>query len=160
MPTYQRKQKAIEATRFTSDHGGIVRGVTPGDAPVGLAYSEHGGYTFHGTRIAFGDYMVGHSVVSGEVFEREYEEVIGVPFSALNDAWLREQSLEAERAIVHGRDVVPAPGPYPPAVMQSLAEAKAREADAIESSGLGGVNSVVRGEGKPKTRGKRAQESE
>lgn len=76
MPTYQRKQKAIEATRFTSDHGGIVRGVTPGDAPAGLAYSEHAGYTFHGVRIAFGDYMAGVSVVARDDFEREYEPAV------------------------------------------------------------------------------------
>lgn len=131
MPTYQRKQKAIEATRFTSDHGGIVRGVTPGDAPVGLAYSEHGGYTFHGTRIAFGDYMVGHSVVSGEVFEREYEEVIGVPFSALSE------SLSDAPSHVKSSSGVPI----------ALEVRDASAASVLEAV-------------KPKTRSKRAQESE
>src|SRR5687768_17891547 len=102
MPTYQRKQKTIEATRFTSEHGGIVRGVTPGEAPAGLTYSEHGGYSCHGARIAFGDYMVGHSVVSGEVFEREYEEVIGVNFSAPTHFAepVRLPTLDEERAAV------------------------------------------------------------
>ena len=80
MTTYRRKQTAtIEATQFTSAHGGCARGVTPGSAPDGLVYSEQGGYSYHGQRIAFGDYMVGNGVMAREEFEAQYEPV--VPFT-------------------------------------------------------------------------------
>jgi hypothetical protein len=80
MTTYRRKQTAtIEATQFTSAHGGCARGVTPGSAPDGLVYSEQGGYSYHGARIAFGDYMVGNGVMAREEFEAQYEPV--VPFA-------------------------------------------------------------------------------
>lgn len=74
MTTYKRRiTDTIEATRFTSDLGGIVRGVTRGEAPDGLEYSEHSGYSFHGQRVAFGDYLVGRSIVGAEEFERQWE---------------------------------------------------------------------------------------
>lgn len=85
MTTYKRRiTDTIEATRFTSDLGGIVRGVTPGTAPDGLAYSEHSGYSFHGQRVAFGDYLVGRNVIGGEEFERQWELAIVYDDSAVH----------------------------------------------------------------------------
>jgi hypothetical protein len=122
MTTYRRKQQhTIEAVQFTPEMGEAARGVRPDAVPDGLEYSEHTGYLYCGFRLAFGDYMLTGSRVPVERagFEANWEPV---------------------------PSALPAPEPYPPAVMQSLAEAKAREAEAIEASGLGGINSVVRGD--------------
>lgn len=74
MTTYRRRQTdTIEATQFTSEMGGIVRGVTAGAAPDGLEYSEHSGYSYHGQRVCFGDYLVGSMVVEKQAFEKQWE---------------------------------------------------------------------------------------
>jgi hypothetical protein len=78
MTTYKRRQTdTIEATQFTSELGGIVRGVTAGTAPDGLEHSEHSGYSFHGQRVVFGDYLVGSMLVEKATFEKQWE--IDVP---------------------------------------------------------------------------------
>lgn len=95
MTTYKRRQTdTIEATQFTGELGGIVRGVTAGTYPDGLEHSEHSGYSFHGQRVCFGDYLVGSMVVEKAAFEKLWElpKALGI--------------AEAEDAIAHGKDVV------------------------------------------------------
>jgi hypothetical protein len=110
MTTYQRKRETIEALQFTADMGDELR--ESGQPHVnGLEYSEHTGYLYCGTRIAFGDYMVGSAVVPRDIFEARWEPV-PVPLSI----------AEAERVIVHGRDVVEAPA-APAKPLSALADA-------------------------------------
>lgn len=95
MTTYKRRQTdTIEATQFTSELGGIVRGVTAGALPSGLEHSEHSGYSYHGQRVCFGDYLVGSMVVEKAAFEKLWELARSLGIA------------EAEHAIAHGKDVV------------------------------------------------------
>lgn len=99
MTTYRRKQQhTIEAVQFTSEMGEALReGGYPADAPDGLSYSEHSGYSFHGVRIAFGDYMVGREVHAREAFEAEYEPVPESLIDEMHAVVVAERAAEIER---------------------------------------------------------------
>lgn len=102
MTTYKRRQTdTIEATQFTSELGGIVRGVTAGTSPDGLEHSEHSGYSFHGQRICFGDYMVGSMLVEKAAFEKQWELVVPPePTRSLGDQEARDINASAGRRLV------------------------------------------------------------
>jgi GTP cyclohydrolase III len=75
MTTYKAKQTdTVEATQFTSELGEQAR-LGSSDKLDGLEYSEHSGYSFHGQRIVFGDYITGADVIARETFEAMWEPV-------------------------------------------------------------------------------------
>jgi hypothetical protein len=118
----------------------------------GLEYSEHGGYLYCGTRIAFGDYMVGSAVVPRDIFEARWEALENEP--DIMTAPPCPDTRGIVDAALAGK-ITPSTGSV--AVDTVLAE-RSQEIDRRTSAGLAAAGVTLGG--KPKATRKRTEPSE
>lgn len=87
MTTYRVKNEEVEAIEFTKAFGAEVAAAFSEDVPVakrshpsGITFEAGRGYRFHGSAIAFGDFVVtshgAQCVMSEKDFKAKYEAVV------------------------------------------------------------------------------------